>query len=287
MLGESQQQQPARAGGGPLLLLCSTDQSRHFGECDVCRYPQPGTRHPMLLRRLARPMLSTVFVVQGIDSLLNTPRASKQCGRPSRTAEAARAWGPEYRTTPQSLRASHRSHQVVAAVCLATGRMPRVAAATLAATVIPANLGDHMFWDEADPVAKKRKRRDFATDVSPGGRIDSCLRRHRWKALAGWRGRRAGRRAIEGRWRRRCRPTKRHSSWPRRSVTNCGPARNVDRNWRARQSRGARRLRTRFAGEGRNRAQPDRPLRGLRPHLARSSRGARSHGAPAGIEPAA
>lgn len=152
----------------------------------------------MLLRRLARPMLSTVFVVQGIDSLLNTPRASEAV-RPTLEGlqKLPEPVGPRIPDNPTVVARATGAIQVVAAVCLATGRMPRVAAATLAATVIPANLGDHMFWDEADPVAKKRKRRDFATDVSLVGALILASADTAGKPSLGWRGRRAGRRAIE------------------------------------------------------------------------------------------
>lgn len=152
----------------------------------------------MLLRRLARPMLSTVFVVQGVESLLNAPRASEAV-RPTLEGlqKLPEPVGPRIPDNAKVVARVNGAIQVVAAVCLATGRMPRVAAAALAATVIPANLGDHMFWDEADPVEKKRKRRDFATDVSLVGALILASADTAGKPSLGWRGRQAGRRAIE------------------------------------------------------------------------------------------
>ena len=152
----------------------------------------------MLVRRLARPMLSAVFIVQGIDSLLNTPRASEAV-RP--TLEGLQKLpdpvGPRIPDNAKVVARVNGAIQVAAAMCLATGRMPRVAAATLAVTVIPANLGDHMFWDEPDPAEKARKRRDFATDVSLVGALILASADTAGKPSLGWRGKRAGRRAIE------------------------------------------------------------------------------------------
>lgn len=143
-------------------------------------------------------MLSAVFVVQGIESLLNTPRASEAV-RP--TLEGLQKLpdpvGPRIPDNAKLVARITGTLQIVAAMCLATGRTPRVAAATLAVTVIPANLGDHMFWDEADPMEKKRKRRDFATDVSLVGALILAAADTAGKPSLGWRGRRAGRRAIE------------------------------------------------------------------------------------------
>lgn len=143
-------------------------------------------------------MLSTVFVVQGIESLLNTPRASEAV-RPTLEGlqKLPEPVGPRIPDNAKVVARVNGAIQVVAAVCLATGRMPRVAAATLAATVIPANLGDHMFWDDADPAEKKRKRRDFATDVSLVGALIVASADTAGKPSLGWRGRRAGRRAID------------------------------------------------------------------------------------------
>lgn len=152
----------------------------------------------MLIRRIARPMLSAVFISQGVDSLLN----------PKPAAEAAKPTVDGLQSLPQPV-SSHippdaeQFAQINAAVqiggglLLATGRLPRVASAALALTVIPGNLGAHMFWNEADPERKREKRRDFITDVSLLGGLIIAAADTAGKPSLGWRGRRAAERLSE------------------------------------------------------------------------------------------
>ena len=121
----------------------------------------------MLIRRVARPMLAAAFVTQGMESL-KSPHAAGEAARltlegleklPGSTGDGVPA-------DPDVVAKVTAAAQIGGGLLLATGRLPRLAAATLAVSVIPANLGSHMFWDEKDPVRKSRKRRDFMMDVS-------------------------------------------------------------------------------------------------------------------------
>lgn len=98
---------------------------------------------------------------------------------------------------PQTLAKVTAAAQIGGGFLLATGRLPRIASAVLAATVIPANLGSHMFWAETDPVDQARKRRDFMTDVSLLGGLVIASADTAGKPSLGWRGRRAAHRVSE------------------------------------------------------------------------------------------
>lgn len=87
--------------------------------------------------------------------------------------------------------------QIGGGLLLAGGRLPRVASVALAATVLPANLGSHMYWSEPDPVSKARKRREFMTDLSLLGGLIIASADTVGKPSLGWRGRRAARRVSE------------------------------------------------------------------------------------------
>lgn len=87
--------------------------------------------------------------------------------------------------------------QIGGGLLLATGRLPRLASATLAATVLPANLGSHMFWSESDPVSKARKRREFMVDLSLLGGLIIASADTAGKPSLGWRGRQAAHRVSE------------------------------------------------------------------------------------------
>ena len=126
---------------------------------------------------------------------------------------------------------------------LATGQMPRVASAALAFTVLPANFGAHLFWDETDPQRKAEKRKEFLTDISLVGGLMIAAADTAGKPSLGWRGRRAAKRlservssALPGSP-TRSRATSGNSG--RRSCTGCGSAPSAAGNWPARQPWGA------------------------------------------------
>jgi hypothetical protein len=87
--------------------------------------------------------------------------------------------------------------QIGGGLLLATGKLPRVASAALAVTVLPANLGTHSFWNESDPVAKAQKRQQFLTDLSLLGGLLIASADTAGKPSLGWRGRRAAERLSD------------------------------------------------------------------------------------------
>ncbi|MGH3507927.1 MAG: hypothetical protein ACRDO2_12060, partial [Nocardioidaceae bacterium] len=55
---------------------------------------------------------------------------------------------------------------VLAGSMLGTGRMPRLAALTLAASMVPTTLGGHRYWEEPDPSVRANQRIHFMKNVS-------------------------------------------------------------------------------------------------------------------------
>jgi uncharacterized membrane protein YphA (DoxX/SURF4 family) len=152
----------------------------------------------MLVRRIARPLLSAAFIGQGVEALRDVKPAAEVV---QPTLDAAQALPssvadqiPDNAVTVARINAAV---QIGGGLLLATGRIPRVASALLAATVIPGNLGKHMFWDETDPALKAEKRRGFLTDLSLIGGLVLASADTAGKPSLGWRGRRAGRRVAE------------------------------------------------------------------------------------------
>ena len=93
----------------------------------------------MLIRRVARPLLSAVFIGQGIDAL-RSPQRAAETARP--TVEVLRKL-PESAATklpqdPVTLARLNAGVQIGGGLLLASGKMPRVASAALACTVVPA-----------------------------------------------------------------------------------------------------------------------------------------------------
>jgi len=143
-------------------------------------------------------MLSAVFIGQGVDSLLNPKRAA-QAAAPAVDGLRSMpdAVSSNVPSDPETFAKINAAVQIGGGLLLAAGRMPRVASAALALTVIPANLGAHMFWTESDPDRKAEQRRAFLADVSLLGGLIIASADTEGKPSLGWRGRRAAERISE------------------------------------------------------------------------------------------
>jgi uncharacterized membrane protein YphA (DoxX/SURF4 family) len=146
----------------------------------------------MLIRRIARPLLSAVFIGQGVETLRN-PKATVDAAEP--TVAALRTlpepFGGKVPSDPETAARINAAVQVGGGLLLATGKLPRIASAALAFTVIPGSLGAHLFWNEDDPERKAQKRRDLLTDLSLLGGLIIASADTAGKPSLGWRGRQA------------------------------------------------------------------------------------------------
>ena len=116
-----------------------------------------------LLRVLGRPMLASMFVAGGLDSVRH-PENVTQIAEP-----VVRPVTDRVPLLPDSIEDCVRLNgavQVVSGLLLAGGRMPRVAALALAATLIPTTLAAHRFWEEEDPDRKTQQRIHFLKNLS-------------------------------------------------------------------------------------------------------------------------
>lgn len=146
----------------------------------------------MLLRRIARPMLSAVFIGQGIETL-RKPQSSVDAAE--QTVAALRTLpdpvGSKVPSDPKTAARINAAIQVCGGVLLTTGKMPRTASIALACTVIPGSLAAQLFWNEPDPKRKAEKRRNFLTDLSLIGGLIIAAADTEGKPSLGWRGRQA------------------------------------------------------------------------------------------------
>jgi uncharacterized membrane protein YphA (DoxX/SURF4 family) len=152
----------------------------------------------MLVRRIARPLLSAVFIGQGIESL-RQPEQAAETARPTvqglqKLPESAASKVPQ---DPATLARVTAAVQIGGGLLLASGKLPRLASAALACAVVPGSLGGHLFWTETDPERKAQQRREFFTDLSLIGGLMIASVDTEGKPSLGWRGRRAARRVSE------------------------------------------------------------------------------------------
>ena len=74
---------------------------------------------------------------------------------------------------------------------LATGRMPRISSAVLAATLVPTTAAGHRFWEETDPQKKAMQRVHFFKNASMLGGLLLAGIDTEGKPGVAWRARRA------------------------------------------------------------------------------------------------
>jgi uncharacterized membrane protein YphA (DoxX/SURF4 family) len=152
----------------------------------------------MVIRRIARPLLSVAFIGQGVNSLLN-PKSAAQAAAPAVDGlqSLPDSVSGNIPSDPETFAQINAAVQIGGGLLLAAGKLPRFASAALAVTVLPANLGAHAFWSETDPQAKAQKRQQFLTDLSLLGGLLIASADTAGKPSLGWRGRHAAERLSE------------------------------------------------------------------------------------------
>ena len=152
----------------------------------------------MLIRRIARPMLSAVFISRGVDAL-RSPKPAADAARPTLEglSKLPDPVGTNVPSNAETVARVNAAVQIGGGLLLATGKLPRLASAALALSVVPGSLGGHMFWSESDPQRKADERRAFLTDVSLIGGLIIAAVDTEGKPSLGWRGRRAAHKVSE------------------------------------------------------------------------------------------
>ena len=116
-----------------------------------------------VVRAIARPMLASIFAIQGLDTLRN----------PGRVAAAAEpVVGPLRERVPVLPESTEQAVRINGAVQLAGGTLlaigwvPRLAALAIAGTLVPTTLAGHRFWEADEPQTRKQQRIQFLKNLS-------------------------------------------------------------------------------------------------------------------------
>ena len=148
------------------------------------------------MRLIARPMLASMFVMGGIDALTHAtgkvPKAGKVTDHVPTLAERI-APGLPVPTDPATLVRVNGGVQVATGLALATGRMPRISALVLAASLLPTTYAGHPFWEEKDKATRSAQRIQFFKNVSMMGGLLLAGVDTEGKPGVAWRARRAAR----------------------------------------------------------------------------------------------
>lgn len=156
------------------------------------------------VRTVARTLLSTIFVVSGARALTNPePHVDRAKRVTDRVAPMLRSVHPGLPTDPTSMVRANGAAQLFGGLLLATGHLPRPAAALLAGTLVPTTLAGHAFWNVDDPTERKIHQIHFMKNLGLLGGLLLAAADTQGRPGLGWRtshavdgGRRRVRRAV-------------------------------------------------------------------------------------------
>ena len=144
------------------------------------------------------PMLSTMFIAGGINSLKNSDYLAR------RSEPVTKKLLPLAKSATSSLPISldekrlvqfNGALQVVGGAMLATGKSPRLVSLGLVASLVPTTFGGHRFWEETDPQARANQQTHFLKNVSMAGGLLLASVDTEGKPSLAWRARRQASRA--------------------------------------------------------------------------------------------
>ncbi len=116
-----------------------------------------------VLRAVARPMLASIFAIQGYETMRHPERVAPRAepvvrplaehvpGMPDRTEEAVSLNG---------------AIQFTAGSLLALGIWPRLSALTIAGTLVPTTIAGHRFWEVDDRQERAQQRIQFLKNLA-------------------------------------------------------------------------------------------------------------------------
>jgi putative oxidoreductase len=143
-----------------------------------------------VLRSVARPMLASIFIVQGYQTWRWPERVAARAEPVVRPVTDRVAVLPD--ETEQVVRLNG-AVQCVAGSMLAMGWLPRLSAAVLAGTLVPTTLGGHRYWEIEDKQERNQQRIHFLKNLTMlGGLLIAAADTGGNPSLA-WRSRHAAR----------------------------------------------------------------------------------------------
>jgi len=125
-----------------------------------------------LLRRLARVLLSGIFISGGMD-VLRDPEPRAVIATPF--LERIRPLAPVLPSDPLLVIRANAAIQMAAGAALAVGILPRLSALALAASLVPTTIGAHRFWEQQGPAAMQQRTQFLKNAAILGGLILAAI----------------------------------------------------------------------------------------------------------------
>ena len=115
-----------------------------------------------VLRAVARPMLASIFIVQGYNTMRHPDRVVKKADPVVRPIAERVSFVPD--DTEQAVRLNG-AVQLTAGVLLAIGWLPRLSALVIAGTLVPTTAAGHRFWESEDEQERAQQRIHFLKNL--------------------------------------------------------------------------------------------------------------------------
>ncbi|HVS07608.1 MAG TPA: DoxX family protein [Candidatus Dormibacteraeota bacterium] len=116
-----------------------------------------------LARTVARPLVASLFIASGLEVLANSePRAKAAKPVVDKVASVV----PFAPTDPIDAVRLNAAVHLGAGVLLAAGVMSRLAALSLAVSMVPTTIAGHPFWEIDDPGKRSQQRVQFLKNTA-------------------------------------------------------------------------------------------------------------------------
>lgn len=149
----------------------------------------------MVLRRIARPLLSTIYIWGGAQALRHTDVHVQ--GAAPVIGKIAGVLPPQVPHDPATLVRIDAAVKVGAGVMLALGKLPRLSALVLAGSTVPSTFASHRFWEEKDAEQRAMQKVQFMKNMGLLGGMLMTASDRGGKPSLSWRASRASHRASE------------------------------------------------------------------------------------------
>ena len=153
------------------------------------------------VRTAARTLLSGILVISGARAVADpdalTPRVKPLMDRIAPLIERV---DPRLPTDTRAMVRVNGAVQVTGGLLLATGHLTRLAAATLAGSMVPATVADRPFWMHNDPMQRVDHRTQFLKNLAIIGGLLLAAADTQGRPGLGWRTTRAvrhGQRSVQ------------------------------------------------------------------------------------------
>jgi putative oxidoreductase len=111
----------------------------------------------VLLRRVARPLIAAVSIANGVETLIN-PKPKIEATTPLLAKTQQIVPTP---VSPAVMVQAGAAVKITAGLMMALGWAPQIAAAVLAADLIPSTVAEHPFWAPGPPDTRRAHQQHF------------------------------------------------------------------------------------------------------------------------------